>query len=151
MSSNTITVNAPPDVVWSVLADPPTYEYWVVGSKTIRRHDGQWPEPGSAFHHKVGFGPITIADKTVALQADAPRRLVMQVRAWPVGTGIVTFELTPEGPDRTKVVMGEVAEGGPAKKLAPLVDRLAWVRNAGTLRRLRRCAEERYRATSVRS
>jgi uncharacterized protein YndB with AHSA1/START domain len=144
MSTNEITVDAPPSVVWSVLADPPTYQYWVVGNKKIRRHDADWPEPGSAFHHEVGFGPFTIDDKSISLEADAPRRLVMQVRALPVGTGVVTFELEPSG-DGTKVVMGEAAESGPAKLLAPVVDRLAWLRNAETLRRLRRCAEKRHR------
>jgi uncharacterized protein YndB with AHSA1/START domain len=145
MSTNEVTIDAPPSAVWGVLADPPTYEYWVVGNKKIRRHDGEWPEPGAVFHHKVGFGPISIADKSVALEAEAPRRLVMQVRALPVGTGIVTFDLEPSGAG-TKVVMGEAAESGPAKLLAPVVNRLAWLRNAETLRRLRRCAEERYRS-----
>ena len=150
MSTNTITVDTPPDVVWSVLADPPTYEYWVVGNKAIRTYDGEWPEPGSTFHHKVGFGPVTIADKTVSKEADPGRRLVMQVRAWPVGTGIVTLELEPDGPGKTKIVMVEEAEAGPAKMVAPVLDRLVWFRNAETLRRLRRCAEERHRAGAVR-
>lgn len=145
MSTNEITVDAPPQVVWEVLSDPPTYEYWVVGNKKIRRYDGEWPEPGAVFHHKVGFGPITIKDKTVALEADPPHRLVMQVRAWPFGTGIVTFELEPEGAG-TRVRMYERAEAGPAKLLGPVVDRLAWLRNAETLRRLRRVAEERHRS-----
>jgi hypothetical protein len=98
----------------------------------------------------VGFGPISIADKSVALEADPPRRLVLQVRALPVGTGIVTFELEPSGAG-TKVTMGEAAESGPAKLVAPVVNRLAWLRNAETLRRLRRCAEERHRSGVTRS
>lgn len=150
MSTNKITVDAPPSVVWSVLADPPTYKYWVVGNKKIRRHDSDWPEPGSVFHHKVGFGPISIVDKSVCLEAEPLRRLVMQVRALPVGTGIVTFELEPSG-SGTKVTMGEAAESGPARILSPVVDRLAWLRNAETLRRLRRCAEERQRSGVTRN
>ena len=113
MSTNVITVDAPPSVVWAVLSDPPTYEYWVVGNKEIRRHDGDWPEPGAVFHHKVGFGPLTITDKSISLEAEPLRRLVMQVRALPVGTGIVTFELEPSGTG-TKVVMGEATESGPS-------------------------------------
>ncbi|HET9770022.1 MAG TPA: SRPBCC family protein [Acidimicrobiia bacterium] len=146
MSTNVITVDAPPSVVWAVLSDPPTYEYWVVGNKEIRRHDGDWPEPGAVFHHKVGFGPLTISDKSISLEAEPLRRLVMQVRALPVGTGIVTFELEPSGTG-TKVVMGEATESGPAKLVAPVLDRLAWLRNAETLRRLRRCAEKRHQPT----
>ena len=145
MSTNEITVAAPPQAVWEVLADPPTYEYWVVGNKMIRGYDGEWPEPGSVFHHKVGFGPVTIKDKTMALEAEPRRRLVMRVRAWPVGQGIVTLELEPDGAD-TRVRMHERAEAGPAKMVAPVLDRLVWFRNAETLRRLRRCAEERHRS-----
>jgi len=149
MSTNEITVEVPLQAVWEVLADPPTYEYWVVGNKQIRRHDAGWPQPGTVFHHKVGFGPIATKDKTVALEANSPHRLVMQVRAWPAGTGIVTFELEPEGAG-TKVRMHERAEAGPLKRLAPIVDRLVWFRNAETLRRLRRCAEERHRSGAAR-
>lgn len=146
MSLNQITLDCPPPVVWGVLADPPSYEAWVVGNKMIRDHDPNWPEPGSEFHHTVGVGPISIKDKTVALEAVAPRRLVMQVRALPAGVGIVTFELEAAG-SGTKVVMRERPEAGPAKLLAPIVDRLTYLRNAETLRRLRRVAEGRHRAT----
>jgi uncharacterized protein YndB with AHSA1/START domain len=150
MSLNEVTVEAPPDVVWGVLADPPTYENWVVGNKAIRGHDGEWPQPGSEFHHKVGIGPVAVKDKTVALEAVAPKRLVMQVRAMPFGVGIVTFELEPAG-SGTRVRMGEAAQSGSAKLLAPIVDRLAHLRNAETLRRLRRCAESRHGAGAERA
>jgi uncharacterized protein YndB with AHSA1/START domain len=149
MSTNQITIDTPLPAVWEVLADPPTYEYWVVGNKKVRRHDPEWPEPGSEFHHKIGFGPVTLKDKTVALEAHPPHRLVMQVRAWPVGTGIVTFELEPDGA-ATLVRMHERAESGPAKVASPVLDRLVWFRNAETLRRLRRCAEERHRSGAAR-
>jgi uncharacterized protein YndB with AHSA1/START domain len=147
MSLNEITVDAPPQVVWDVLADPPTYEYWVVGNKAIRSYDPGWPAPGTEFRHKVGFGPVTVKDKTVSLEAEAPRRLVMRVRALPVGKGIVTFELEPiRSGSGTVVRMGEQIDDGPARFLAPVFDPLTHLRNAETLRRLRRLAEERYRA-----
>jgi uncharacterized protein YndB with AHSA1/START domain len=150
MSLNEITVDAPPEAVWAVLADPTTYEYWVVGNKTVRRHDPHWPQPGAEFHHKVGFGPLAVKDKTVSLEAVPPKRLVMQVRALPVGVGVVTFELEPAG-SGTLVRMGERVDSGPAKLLAPVLDRLIHVRNAETLRRLRRLAESRYRAGATRN
>ena len=150
MSLNEITVDVPLPVVWAVLADPPTYEEWVVGNQRIRRYDAHWPDPGAEFHHTVGAGPLAVKDKTVALEAIPPRRLVMQVRALPVGVGIVTFELEPNSdqPDgsATRVRMRERADSGPAKLLAPIVNRLVHLRNAETLRRLRRCAEARHRA-----
>jgi uncharacterized protein YndB with AHSA1/START domain len=148
MSLNEITIDAPPPVVWSVLAEPPTYEEWVVGNKAIRSYEPNWPAPGTEFHHKVGFGPLSLRDKTISLEADPPRRLVMQVRAMPVGLGVVTFELEPEGPG-TGVRMTEYLLGGPAKLLWPVLDKLTWVRNAETLRRLRRYAERRYRAVAA--
>ncbi|HEY0397658.1 MAG TPA: SRPBCC family protein [Acidimicrobiia bacterium] len=147
MSLNEITVDAPPQAVWDVLADPPTYEYWVVGNKAIRSYDPGWPAPGTEFRHKVGFGPVTVKDTTVSLEAEPPRRLVMRVRALPVGKGIVTFELDPiRSGSATVVRMGEQIDAGPARFLAPAFDPLTHLRNAETLRRLRRLAEQRYRA-----
>ena len=62
----------PPEAVWDVLADPGEYGYWVVGSKVIRDADPRWPEPGSRFHHTIGFGPFTLDDHTVALETERP-------------------------------------------------------------------------------
>jgi uncharacterized protein YndB with AHSA1/START domain len=149
MSLNEITVDAPPAAVWAVLADPPSYEEWVVGNKEVRDHDPSWPAAGSEFHHKVGLGPIAVKDKSVCLGAQPPLRLVMNVRALPVGHGIVTFELREQGAG-TVVVMEEHASGGPAKLLWPVFDPLIKLRNAETLRRLKRLAESRHRAPAGR-
>jgi uncharacterized protein YndB with AHSA1/START domain len=140
MSVNEIEVGAPPSAVWAVLADPPSYEEWVVGNKEIRDHDPNWPAPGTEFHHKVGVGPITLRDKTVLLEASPPQKMVMNVRALPVGHGIVSFELTPTG-SGTTVRMEEVPAGVPAKVLWPVVQPLVKLRNVETLRRLKRLAE----------
>jgi uncharacterized protein YndB with AHSA1/START domain len=145
MSVNEITVDAPPPAVWEVLADPPSYEEWVVGNKEIRGHDPQWPVPDTQFRHKVGFGPLAVKDKTVSLEATAPRRLVMNVRAMPVGHGIVTFNLAEAG-GGTVVRMEEGPAGGPMKLLWPVLDPLVKLRNAETLRRLKQLAERRYQA-----
>jgi hypothetical protein len=135
--------------VWAVLADPPTYEEWVVGNKEVRSHDPQWPEPGTEFRHKVGFGPLALKDKTVSLEALTERRLVMNVRALPVGHGIVTFDLTEEGAG-TRVRMEERPAGGPAKPLWPAFAPLVKLRNVETLRRLKRLAESRHQAPTTR-
>jgi uncharacterized protein YndB with AHSA1/START domain len=158
MSVNEIEVDAPPAAVWAVLADPPTYEEWVVGNKAIRDHDPKWPAAGTEFHHKVGFGPVAVKDKTVSLEAvpPAPRgtppvprgRLAMNVRAFPAGQGVVTFDLTEAG-EGTHVRMEEVPAGGPVKRLWPALAPLVKVRNAETLRRLRRLAENRHRAQAA--
>lgn len=145
MAKNEITVDAPPSAVWEVLANPETYEEWVVGNKAIRGHDPNWPAPGSEFHHALGFGRVTLKDKTVALEAVPSKRLVMNVRALPVGHGIVTFELS-EKDGGTRVLMEECPAGGPAKRVWGVLDPLTRLRNAETLRRLRRCAEGRHGA-----
>src|SRR5687767_3403347 len=109
MPVNETKIDAPPQAVWEVLADPPSYEEWVVGNTGIRDHDPAWPTPGTEFHHKIGLGPLNVKDKTVALEANPPRRLLMNVRVLPVGHGIVAFELEESG-SGTLVRMGE----GPA-------------------------------------
>src|SRR4051812_33338263 len=97
MSVNEIEVGAPPEAVWNVLADAPSYEEWVVGNKAVRSHDPHGPDPGTEFHHRVGLGPIAVKDKTVSVAAEAARRLVINVRALPVGHGVVTFDVQPNG------------------------------------------------------
>jgi carbon monoxide dehydrogenase subunit G len=149
MSINEIQVDTPPAAVWDVLADPPSYEEWVVGNKEVRDHDPSWPTVGTEFRHKVGFGPFTIKDKSVCLETQAPRRLMMHVRVLPVGHGIVTFELHEDGAG-TRVRMEEQGAGGAVKLLWPLLDPLVKLRNAETLRRLKRLAESRHRAPAGR-
>ena len=147
MSVNEIIVDAPPPAVWAVLADPPSYEEWVVGNQAIRDHDAGWPAAGTEFQHRVGFGPVTVRDKTVSLEAEAPRRLVMNVRALPVGHGVVGFELAESG-SGTLVRMEERPAGGPLKLLWPVFGPLVKLRNAATLRRLKGLAESRHRAAA---
>jgi hypothetical protein len=126
-----------------VLADPPCYEIWVVGNKSVRGYDESWPVPGSEFHHKVGFGLLAMKDKTVAVEADPSRRLVMVVRALPFIRATVSFTLESEG-SGTQVTMEEYPRGRPWELLwNPVVDMLTGVRNAETLRRLKRLAEVR--------
>lgn len=93
-----ITVDAPPPVVLDVLADPTSYEEWVVVNKEVRDHDRTWPAPGSG----------------------------------------------------TLVRMEEHPAGGPAKLISPVFDPLIKLRNAETLRRLKRLAESRYRSRATR-
>lgn len=143
MPHNSISVGAPPDVVYDVLADPPSYEHWVVGNKSIRTYDHAWPAVGSEFHHTVGLGPFAAKDKTVALEAEPSRSLVMVVRALPYIRATVRFTLEPEG-SGTRVTMEERPRGNPWERLwNPVLDALAWLRNAESLRRLKRLAEVR--------
>jgi uncharacterized protein YndB with AHSA1/START domain len=137
-----------PAAVWDALADPDGYGYWVVGSKEVRDADAGWPEPGSRFHHTVGFGPLEIKDHTVALASERPRLLRMRAKARPLGTATVTLELKPEGTG-TRVRMTETPDGVVATLLAgnPVADRLIAARNRASLQRLEELARTRADGT----
>ena len=143
MSRQTIVINASPQEIYDILADPPVYEMWVVGNKCVRSYDKSWPEPGSEFHHKIGFGPLTTRDKTVALESEPLRRLVMLVRALPFIQATVEFTLEAES-SGTRVTIEENPRGEPWATLwNPVLNGLTGLRNAETLRRLKRLAEVR--------
>jgi uncharacterized protein YndB with AHSA1/START domain len=143
MSCRSTLVDAPPQTVFDILADPPTYEIWVVGNKGIRGYDRSWPEPGSEFHHTVGVGILATKDKTVSLECEPDRRLVMKVRALPLFRATVSFTLEPEGTG-TLVTMDEQPRGQPWELVwNPVFDALTSLRIVETLRRLKRLAEVR--------
>ena len=143
MSQNTIVVAATQQAVFDILADPATYASWVVGNKAVRDADPWWPDAGSEFHHTVGLGPVATRDKTVSLEVEPPRRLVMLVRALPFIRATVTFTLEPDGAG-TRVTVVEHPRGGPWERLwNPVLDGLTGLRNGETLRRLKRLAEVR--------
>jgi uncharacterized protein YndB with AHSA1/START domain len=143
VARNEITVDVEPARVWEVLADPQSYGYWVVGSKEIRGSEGGFPAPGSRFHHKVGFGPLTIADHTKVEAADPPRHLRLRAKARPLGTAIVDLTMRPDGPGRTHIEMVE-DPADPLTKLVfnPLTHLLVRGRNVESLRRLKELAEK---------
>lgn len=53
-------INASPEAVFGVLADPRGYAYWVIGSLEVREADPEWPRPGSRFGHTVALGPLRV-------------------------------------------------------------------------------------------
>ena len=143
MSCTDRTVKASPDQIWAVLADPYTYEHWVVGAKDIRTADGTWPEEGSTLQHTSGFGPLNLKDNTKVVESDPPRRLVMEARGRPLGIARIEIELKPEG-SATVVSMTEYAiRPEPAKRLNPVLDPFLHSRNVETLRRLEELTLER--------
>lgn len=141
MASNEIMVSATPEAVFAVLADGRSYGHWVVGSSEIRDVDPGFPAIGTAFHHKVGIGPLKVADHTRVEACDRPHRLKLRAKARPLGTAVVTLELTP-APQGTRVVMTEDA-GDRLTSLVfhPLTHLLVRGRNVESLRRLKALAE----------
>jgi uncharacterized protein YndB with AHSA1/START domain len=136
MARNVASFPVPPERVFAVLADPSSYAYWVVGSDAVRDADATWPAPGAKLHHRVGVGPFKLNDNTEVLEADPPRRLVLQARARPLGTARVVLELEADG-GGTRVTMVEEPGDRFSRLLHnPLADRLLAWRNDEALRRL---------------
>ena len=141
MSENHAYIDAPPDAVFDVLSDPWSYAYWVVGSSRTRGVEGDWPEPGSKFHHTQGFYGVGLKDSTESIAATRPRQLVMEVRFRPLMVGKVELRLRPRGRG-THVTMIEYPVAGPIAKVHnPALDRAFLARNVESLRRLRKLAE----------
>jgi uncharacterized protein YndB with AHSA1/START domain len=130
----------PPEAVWDVLADPGSFGYWVVGSRTIRDADADWPRPGSKFHHTVGLGPFEVSDHTVAVDTQRPGLFAMRAKARPAGTASVTLTMTPAG-GGTLVRLTESPDGVfSLLSLNPLVHVTTRARNAESLMRLEELA-----------
>ena len=142
MSRTETYVDAPPDAVFDVLADPRSYAHWVVGASRTRKADASWPDPGSRFHHTQGLFGIGLPDNTEVLSSDRPRRLVMEARIRPFAVNKVEMRLRSRGAG-TRVTMIEYPTGGLAKLLpGPLTDVMLHLRNLEALRRLRGLAED---------
>ena len=143
MSRNVAHFSVPPERVFAVLSDPECYDDWVVGAKDIRGADAGFPAPGTRFHHRVGFGPITVKDHTLVMESAPPHRLVLRARARPLGTAKVTMDIQPEGGGSRVTMIEDPAD--PLTKLVfnPLTHLLVRGRNTESLRRLQQLAERR--------
>jgi uncharacterized protein YndB with AHSA1/START domain len=136
-------IAAPPESVYSVLADPRGYAYWVIGSMEIRGASADWPRPGSRFHHTVGFGPLRIKDHTVVEEIRPGRFIQLVAKARPLGKARVKLELE-EDDGGTHVTMTEdPADALTAFVFQPLTHLLTRARNARSLERLAELAEGR--------
>src|SRR5215207_652965 len=142
MAVNTIVIDCKPASVWQVLADPSSYEHWVVGSSEIRKVEGSWPEPGAIFHHTQGVPKVGLKDTTRVLESQSAKLLRLRVQARPIVIGEVTLELEDTG-GRTCVTMTERPIGGLMKLVpSPITDVGLHVRNAESLRRLANLVRE---------
>lgn len=151
MARNRIHIEAEPEAVFAVLADPGRYPEWVVGANEIRDYDRSFPEPGSRFHHEVGPGAVTLSDHTEVLEVEPPRLLVLQAKARPLGTARIALELSASA-GGTEVLMDERPGDRVTSHLArnPVADGLLKLRNAESLSRLKRIAEGRRAVAPVR-
>ena len=121
---------------FAVLVDPSTYPNWLAGAAAMRDIDDDWPRVGSRFHHRVGIGPITIADSTELLEIEPDRLLRLAVRARPFVSAVVTLTVLGDG---DRCVVGFEEEPGPraiGNLVRPLLDPVTHVRNHLSLKRL---------------
>jgi uncharacterized protein YndB with AHSA1/START domain len=141
MSVTQTYVDAPPETVFEVLADPNSYAHWVVGASRTRKADAAWPKRGTKFHHTQGLFGIGLPDHTEVLAVTRPRRLVLEARMRPFAVNKVDLRLHKRG-SGTRVTMVEYPTGGIAKLVDnPLMHLALHLRNLESLRRLRRMAE----------
>ena len=132
------TIPLPPSTIFDVLVDPTTYPHWLVGARDIQSVDDRWPDPGTAFHHRVGLvGPLKVADLSKVIEVDPPLLLSLEVRARPLGRGRATFSLRElaGAPGRTEVTLDEVPLGALAP-LRPVLDPITAHRNRRSLAQL---------------
>jgi uncharacterized protein YndB with AHSA1/START domain len=136
MASAELVIEADRDAVWAAIADPTTYPSWLLGAKAIRAVDVGWPALGTAFHHRVGFPPLLIDDRTTVVEIVPRRLLTLRIRATFALQAIVRFELDDD-PTGTCIRFEEE----PARRILgnlvrPVMDPLTHLRNAASLRRL---------------
>jgi uncharacterized protein YndB with AHSA1/START domain len=138
MARNTIHVDAPPEAVWEVLADPRLYGNWVVGASTTRKVEGGWPEVGAVLHHTQ---MLVVHDTTEVRESEPPRRILLEARVRPFVVVMVSVTLEPNG-DGTRVILEEWPVGGLAAAVPRFVtDQLIHVRNREAVLRLKRLTE----------
>lgn len=125
------------DEIFAVLTTPETYPTWLIGCRTIRAVDDDWPAPGSKFHHRVGIvGPLTVADHTKVLAMEPGRLLSLEVRARPFGRGRATFTLTGGATAGTTEVSLDEVPIGALSPTTPLANPIISVRNVRSLEKL---------------
>lgn len=144
MARTDIVLGAPPARVFALLGDPRSLDYFVVGTRSIRRFDPRWPDQGTKVHHSVGFGPLVLRDETEVLESEPDRRLVLEARLRPLGLFRVEFALSAHT-EGTALMVNEFPVSGPASLpgLSRLVDRLLAFRNIEMGRRLQILTEQR--------
>ena len=132
-----------PREVFDVLRDGFTYGDWVVGTRTIRAVDADWPAQGSRLHYTVGYRPFRKDGHTESLRYEPDRLLELEAHAWPVGTAFIRITCQAEDTG-TLVEIEEKPHRGLGRLLRnPVVDVFIRGRNVEGLRRLQDLAAGR--------
>jgi carbon monoxide dehydrogenase subunit G len=139
MAENEIEIQAPPERVWAVLADPQSFDDWVVGAQNVRDADASWPAVGSKLHHSTGVGPLTVDDETSVEVSEPPTRLVLLAQVGAAGAFRIRLELRATAAGTTLWMHEDAVEG--LADHVPGTDSAIHVRNEISLERLKALAE----------
>ena len=147
MARKSAHIDVPLELAWEALADGWRYSDWVVGSRHVRDVDADWPALGTKIHHTVGIGPVSWNDETEVVEVEEPHRLLLEARLRPFGTARVQLELAGLR-GGTHLTMDERPARGPlARPHNSASELLQKARNVESLRRFKRVAESRARAS----
>ena len=143
MARNSTRIDATPEEVFDVLDDACAYPSWVVGTRRVRGVDPDWPAVGSRFHHAIGNFVAELHDSSMVLDRRRPELLELEVRFRPTGVAWVRISVEPDR-NGSVVVFEERPRRGPFSRIPRFAtDPVLTVRNALSLRRLRRVVERR--------
>lgn len=138
---NVISIAAPPEDVFEVLADPERYVEWVVGTTETKAMDDAWPAEGSRLGYRVGLGPLALGDVTEVVEVRPPSRMVLRAHMRPLGTTAIELDLAADAGGTRLVMREEPASGFVRATHTRLTDVVLARRNDAALARLRRLVE----------
>ncbi len=130
------TTSATPVQVFAVLSDGWLFPSWVVGASRMRAVDSHWPAVGAQLHHSFGVWPAVIDDDTTVLTNEAPHRLILQPKGWPLGEATVDLRVDAWGSGAMLTITEDATKGPGLLIPKPLRQAAIAVRNRETLRRL---------------
>lgn len=143
-STNTTIIDLPIHETFALVADPTTYPEWLVGAQDVTEVSEAWPEVGSSFTHRIGFGPLRVPGSTTIRDISAPTNLTLGAGMGPLGEAHVEFVLEAVDADHTQVTVTETPIGGLARAswfiYRPIVFGLLLGRNAASLEMLAKLA-----------
>jgi uncharacterized protein YndB with AHSA1/START domain len=148
MARNEVLIDAAPEQVFAVLADPQAYPEWVLGAQQVREADRSWPAPGSRFSHRVGVGPLRTGGHAEVVRLQRPMLLELRATAWPLAAARITIQLMPEAGGTRVVVIEDPDYPLGSLLLTPLGHAGLRLRNHEALARLRVLVEGRPQRTS---
>jgi uncharacterized protein YndB with AHSA1/START domain len=139
VATNRRTVSSSASAVWAAIADGYSYSHWVVGTRTVRDVDADFPASGR-LHYTLGRWPLKHESRTEVISVDPGRCLELRINALPAATVRVMITLRPTATGCV-ITMTEHPDSGLGAWLHnPLFDAVVWLRNVESLRRLAQLA-----------